>query len=219
MALKFNDYLINGDHAVDADGYEGLKKRASLMPSRQTVYFAGASAAALDPTASAANGNTFWAKLEEMHTYANNGQHNLWLMNEGTKLGLGRSLRYIQSGGGNWLSTTKDSFDRDVPTLWGSPVVDPGLLNDQSTEVIAAEADGAGTATNAVRVFCLSFDKMNGITGIQLNDFNPYDPLAGGEMESIPSKLMRIDWWVGLTMFGSYGFTQGRNVEPLSAWT
>jgi len=35
MATKFGDTLINGDHAVDVDAFEGLKKRIANGPSRQ----------------------------------------------------------------------------------------------------------------------------------------------------------------------------------------
>lgn len=220
MKIKFNDYLINGDHGTDADGFEGFKKRLSLFPTRQSVYFAGSGAtAALDPTASVANGNLFYTKLEEIKAYTNDGNVSAWFMNLGLKLGLGRVIRYIQASGGNWLGAEKDVFGRDQPTLWGAPVYDCGLKEDQSTEVEAAEADDAGTATNAVRVYAISTDAQQGIQGIQLNEMTPYDPLNGGEEESIPSTLTRIDWWIGLTSFGSYGLAQGTNVEPSSAWT
>jgi hypothetical protein len=42
LAYDWKDKFINGDHASDEDAIEGLKKRVSVMPSRQTVYFAGA---------------------------------------------------------------------------------------------------------------------------------------------------------------------------------
>ena len=220
LKIMFNNYLINGDHATDGDGVEGLIKRMTNYPSRQTVLGAGTGAsAALDPTASVANGNTFWNQLQKVHKYTNEGNVAFWLMTQDIQLGLARSLRYIQASGGNWLSTQKDIFDQDVVTLFGAPIYDPGLANDQSTELIASGADDAGTGTNSTRIFAVSTDTMQGFQGIQLNDFTPYDPLTGGEMESIPSKITRIDWWIGFTGFGSYGLGQLRNVEPLANWT
>jgi len=37
MAFQFNDSFINGDHAVDADSFEGIKKRVSNMPTRMAL--------------------------------------------------------------------------------------------------------------------------------------------------------------------------------------
>jgi hypothetical protein len=220
MGVTFNNYWINGDHAVDPDGFEGLRKRVSLMPARQTVFFAGAAAAGLDPTASVANGNLFWTHLEEMHVRTNGGQHNAWFMNEGMKLGLGRTLRFIQASAGNWLSTTKDSFDRDVPTLWGSSVYDMGLLIDQATEIITATEPGGTGVLNTTSLYCASFNEQQGVVGIQLGGpMDVYDPLNGGEQEALPAKMVRIDWWCGLAGFGSYGIARGRNVESAGNWT
>jgi len=219
MALTFNDYFINGDHATDVDGFEGLKKRVSNMPARQSIYFAGAAAAALDPTASVANGRAFWDKLEEMHYKTNRGQVNCIFMNEAMTYGLGRVARYIQAGGGNFLDVTQDSFDRSVVTYKGAPIVDVGLKKDQSTEIIT-DAETAGDAgSDATSIYMTSHNEMQGITGIQLSPMEIYDPLNGGEQELSPTTLMRIDWWMGLAGFGSYGFTRGRNVEGASNWT
>lgn len=219
MAFKFNEYFIAGDHAVDADGYEGLTKRIASMPSSQKIGFAGSSSAELDPTASAANGRKFFNVLEDMMSYTNDGEAAVFIGNRGFKWGVGRVARYLQASGGNVLDVTKDSFDRAIPTLWGSPVVDMGTKKDQSTKIITeTEAAGDGGATST-SVYCAAFNTEQGITGIQLNELNAYDPLNGGEQESTPTKLMRIDWWVGLAAFGSYGFTRGWNLAAASAWT
>jgi len=219
MACKFNDYFINGDHATDYKGFEGLKKRISGMPSRQTIYFAGASSAALDPTSSVASGNTFYTKFEELHYKTNRGQHNAFICNEGMVWGIGRVARYIQSGGGNVLDVTKDSFDRSIPTMYGSPIIDIGLKKDQSTEIITGTEVAGDAGTDATSIYAIAFNEMQGVTGIQLEPMAVYDPLGGGEQESTPTKLVRIDWWVGLAGFGSYGIARGQNVEDPSNWT
>jgi|GEM_PF-1959462 hypothetical protein len=219
MALTFNDYLINGDHANDPDGFEGLKKRVAGMPTRQTIGFAAANAAALDPTASAAAARAFIDYLEKMHAYTNGGDHNAFFANEGILWGVGRVARYIQASGGNWLSTTQDSFERTIPTLWGSPIIDVGLKADQTTEIIT-ETEVAGDAgQDATSIYCAAFNDEQGVTGIQLSSMEVYDPLAGGELSTAPSKMTRIDWWVGLAGFGSYGVTRGWNVEGAANWT
>jgi hypothetical protein len=219
MACKFNDYFINGDHATDHKGFEGLKKRVSNMPSRQSVYFAGSAAAALDPTASVANGNAFFTKLEELHYKTARGEHSAFMMNEGMKWGPGRVARYIGFSGGNILDATQDSFDRTIPTLYGSPMIDVGLKKDQSTEIITGTEIAGDAGADATSIYAMAFNEMQGITGIQLSDMEVYDPLNGGEQESTPTKLVRIDWWCGLAGFGSYGVARGQNVEDPSNWT
>lgn len=219
MALTFNDYVINGDHATDEDGFEGLKKRVSNMPSRQSIYFAASNAAALDPTASAANGKTFFDKLEEMFYKTNSGQVSAIFANEGIRWGLGRVARYIGSGGGFFLDVTKDSFERDIPTFRGAKILDVGLKVDQSTEIITDTETAGDAGADATSIYMASFNEEQGITGIQLAPMEVYDPLSGGEMETKPTRIRRIDWWCGLAGFGSYGFTRGRNVEGASNWT
>jgi hypothetical protein len=219
IALTFNDYFINGDHGTDADGFVGLKTRVSNMPSRQTVYFAGASSAGLDPTSSTANGRAFIDGLEEMHYKTNRGEHNAFFCNEGIKWGVGRVLRYINTAGGNMLDVTKDSFERSIPTLWGSPIYDMGLKKDQSTEIITATESGGTGVANTTSVYAAAFNEQQGITGIQLDGLESYDPLNGGEQESTPAKMVRVEWWLGLAGFGSYGVVRGRNVESAGNWT
>lgn len=221
LALSFNDYLINGDHATDVDGFEGLKKRIAGMPARQSIYAAGVAGdttAPLDVTGSAANVTTFFKKLEQMKVRTNGGAVNGLLMNENMKLGIGHAARYINAAGGMFLSTTKDSFDRDIPTLWGAPLIDTGLKGDQSTEIITdSETDNAAGSV-ATSVYGLSFGEQDGITGIQLAPgLEVYDP--GGELDSTPATIMRLEWVLGLAGFGSYGITRMRNVEGASNWT
>jgi len=219
LAITFNNYFINGDHATDADGFEGLLKRVSLMPSRQSVYFAGAAAAALDPTASVANGRAFFNALRELHYKTNAGAVNAFFCNEGIYYGVGEVAQYINASGGAFLDVTKDSFDRDITTYRGAPLIDMGLLIDQSTDIITETETAGDAGADATSIYGASFNTEQGISGIQLSDPDIYDPLNGGEQESTPTKLMRIDWWLGLAGFGSYGFTRGRNVEGAANWT
>jgi len=220
MALTWNNYLINGDHATDGDGIEGLNKRVSNMPSRQTVRFAGTgSSAPLDPTASVANGQRFFTKLEEAHVRCNRGQVNAILCNEGTKLGFGRVARYISASGGTFLDVTKDSFDRDIPTYRGAPIIDAGYQKDQTTEVITDTQTADDAGADSTSLYFTSFNSEQGVIGIQLSDMEVYDPLNGGEQESIPAKLLRIDWWNGLASFGSYGIVRAMNLEAPADWT
>jgi hypothetical protein len=218
LAYDWKDKFINGDHASDEDAIEGLKKRVSVMPSRQTVYFAGAAAAPLDPTASAALARSFFDKLDEAFQYCNVGQVNAIFCNEAVKLGLGRAARYLQTAG-NFLDVTKDSLDRSIVTFRGVPLYDMGVKADQTTEIITNTEVAGDSGADSTSVYFASYNMEQGITGIQLSDIEVYDPLGGGEMESTPAKMMRIDWWNGLAGFGSYGIVRARNLAAPSSWT
>lgn len=219
MSLTWNDYFINGDVAVDPKGFNGIKKRVSLMPSRQTVYFtANTTDAPLDPTATAANARAFINKINQAWRYCNNGNVNAILCNEDFIIGFSRVLSLLQ-GYGNYLAVTKDQFGREEVTYRGVKFFDMGLKRDQSTEIISnTEIAGDGGA-DSMSVYLLSINMEDGVYGIQLNEFNAYDPLGGSEMESKPSKLYRVDWWNGIASFGRKGIVRLRNLERLADWT
>lgn len=220
LALTFNNYFINGDHATDILGFEGLKKRISNMPSRQKVGFAGDSATAHDPTASVAAARSFFDNLEKIHVRTNKGEVNVIFGNEGFYWGVGVVARYANIAGGNWLSVTKDSFDRDITTYKGAPLVDVGMKKDQTTEIITNTEVAGDSGNDSTSIYSCSFNAQQGITGIQLPPgLEVYDPLGGGEQESTPTKLKRFEWWLGLAGFGSYGFVRGWNLLDPAAWT
>lgn len=218
MALQWNDVFINGDHGSDPDQFEGLKKRVAGMPTRQSVYFAASNAAALDPTASTANARAFMDKWDEMWYKCNGGRVSAIFCNEGMVWGLIRVMRYLQING-NFLDVTKDVLGRDIQTFKGKKLIDVGLKYDQSTEIITDAETAGDSGTDATSIYFVDFNSNDGLYGIQLNSLETYDPLSGGEMETKPSKMLRVDWWNGLANFGSRCIVRGRNVEGASNWT
>ncbi len=217
MTLQLNEMLIDGDHATTPDAFEGLKKRVSNMPSTQTVYFAASNAAALDPTASVANANVFFSKLEEIY-YKCKPKPSAIFTNEGMQWGLGRVARYVNFNGGGAFDLTKDSFDRDIPTYKGVPLIDMGLKADQSTEIIPDNETAGDGGTDATSLYAVAFGTDEGLTGIQLSEMEVYDPLGGSELPTAPATMTRIEWPVGLANFGSFCIVRGRNVEGASEW-
>lgn len=219
-AIKFNDYFINGDHAVDAKGFEGLKKRIANLPSRQTIPCNPTSTTdILDPTASAANARKFLRQWEKAHYRAGNKMANVILMNESLAWAFADVLRYAGISGGNWVDMTKDLFDREVVTYKGTPFVDMGFKKDQSTEIITVTENPGDGGADATSAYFVPFNEEQGIQGIQLGPMEIYDPLDGGEKEAVPANMMRFEWWVGLAGFGSYGPTRLYGIEDPNSWT
>lgn len=217
MALQWNNYFINGDHASDPDMIQGLKVRVAGMPSRQSVVIGDSDS--LDVTASIANARLFIDKWEEAWHRCNGGNVDAMFMNEATYLGFPKALRYVQANGGLFLDITKDSFDREIVTYKGKPMIDMGLKGDQSTEIITNTETALDSGADGTSVYFASFNTEEGITGIQLNNLEAYDPTGGQELETAPATMLRIDWWNGLASFGSHGIVRLSNLKAASSWT
>ena len=218
LAYQYKDAFINGDHASDVNSIEGLKKRISNLPSRQYVRADGTGAsAALDPLASVANARKWYDGLEKAFKRCNDGMVDLMLANEETYLGFGRIFRYMQSGG-SYLSTTTDVLGREFVTFKGKPIMDMGLKYDQSTEIIGNSETADDGGTDATSIYFASFDEMQGLSGVEVEPLQIYDPLNGAESPSAPQKMRRIDWWNGLFMAGSYGLVRYTNFESATNW-
>jgi hypothetical protein len=216
LALTFNDYFINGDLASDALGFEGLKKRVAGSPTRQLVPVGGA-VSAYDVTASAAAVNRFWTDIEKSYRRCNNGTVSAMFCNEDLLLGLGRSLRYINSGGGNFLDVTKDNFDRSVVTYKGTPIYDMGLKKDQSTEIITdTETDADTTHSVSTSLYFVSFNMEQGVTGVQLG---PLEVIPDAKKDVSTAEQTLIEWVLGLAGFGSYGIVRMYNTLAPDTWT
>ena len=227
IAYTFNDYVVNGDHVNDVNGYEGLNKRiASYLPSRQSLSIG----AAYDCTADAAHEQKLIDYLHDLVDRAGlrkssmvkfggkgtnpSGPTGALLMNRDAFLGIVRVLRRLAL-----LDTTQDNYGREFSAFDGVPMIDVGLKADQSTEIIT---NTYGASANETRIFAVRFGLDDGLTGVQLNTPDPYDPIAAGEgagNTTGPQKLLRIDWWVGLAGFGSYYAARLTGVKDPTAWT
>ena len=215
MAYKFSDYFVNGDHATDVDGFEGLKKRVSNLPSRQKIR-AGSTTDVLDPTASAANARRFLDKFAEAIAYANDGDVQVIHCNKTLQLGLGRVLRYAGISGGALMDVTKDQFDRKVYTFDGIPLVDAGLKKDNTTEIIPNDETADDAGTDATSAYFIPFNMEHGVHGGQLSDIEIERDVYTGKTTT---NGIMVEWWVGLTTWGSYGPTRLYNIETPASWT
>ena len=215
LAAVINDHFINGDHSVAAyvDGFEGLKKRISNMPARMTVdlYNTGTAGDGLITLASAANEHLFVDALHQAVHVVGGGQQGgglfkgfkgFMLMNEGTLLGVGKVLRRL-----NLLSQSQDAFDRVWDHFMGYALIDVGLKNDQSTEIITSTEDPGDGGADCSSLYVARIGDDDGLHGIELKGTSPapYDPVKAGEGGATgPAWMRRIDWALGLRGLGSY---------------
>lgn len=192
VAFVFNNTMINGDQSVDPDEFEGLKKRNSNMPARMSIDLAVATDS-LKVLAGTSQEQDFLDAFHKADKYVNGATH--MLMNEDTLLGVGQVLRRV-----GLLNTVTDAHDRVFEAFNSMAFVDVGLKSDKTTEIITNTEDPGDGGNDATSIYVVRFDTDDGVHGIQLANkgMDIYDPLTGGELESGPQMLRRIDWPIGL---------------------
>lgn len=213
IAFVFNDYFINGDPAVDADGFTGLKKRIDGLPSRQK-FRPGSGTDAFDPTASSANEHAFIDGLHELDDLV--GGADAFFCNRKLRLGVGRVLRRA-----GLLETSRDQWDRTVYEFNGAQVLDVGLKADKSTEIVTNTEDPGDGGDDTTSLYAVKFGVGDdALVGIQIEALEAY--WVGGEdheLESKPVRRLRIDWPVGLAGFGDYYAARMHSIEDPANWT
>ena len=202
VAFKFNDAFINGDAASDPDSFEGLKKRNSNMPARMTIDLANAGDS-LKVLAGSTQEHQFVDAIHQAVKYVDGATHIL--CNEATWLGLGQVARRL-----NLFQTLTDALGRTWSSISSGsaiiPFVDVGLKSDKSTEIIPNNENPGDGGNDSTSIYVVRMDTDDGLHGITLagHELDVYDPLDGGEMESGPQYLRRIDWGVGMFNLSQY---------------
>jgi len=210
MAYAYNNTFINGSHLVDPKQFPGIAVRLAGLPARQTIYASDlATSTVLPVLANQVNADRFLDQLWRLESLVE-GKPTHYFMNSRTLWGLKSTLR--RSG---WLDTTKDSFDREFTTFGGALLVDVGLsgfltpaTTEAALEVISnVEVAGDG-GLDSTSIYAVNMEIGRGCHGIKLGDMDIYDPLVGGERESGPQTLLRVDWGVGLANWSNYSIAR-----------
>jgi len=204
VAFGFNYYFINGDQGVDPDGFEGLKKRVSNMPSRMTLWQDASSngtGASLKVKANSANMNQFLDALHSANKFV--GGATAIFCNENTLIQYGSVMRNL-----GLPYDLLNLYDKKFDQFQNVPIIDVGLKGDKSTEIITNTEPVA--SNDSTSMYFVRMDSDDGLRGIQLQgrDLNPYDPVNGNESESGPQYLRRIDWGVGLFNLSQYSIAR-----------
>lgn len=166
------------------------------MPSRMTINLAAAGDS-LKVLASSTTEHQFIDAIHQANKFVDGATHIL--CNETTWLGLGQVARRL-----NLFQTLTDAIGKTWNSISSGsnilPFVDVGLKSDKSTEIITNTEDPGDGGNDSTSIYVVRMDDEEGLHGISLegHDLDVYDPLTGGEMESGPQKLRRIDWGVGL---------------------
>lgn len=190
IAAKFGDSYINGDTAVDANSFNGLKKRLT----GGQVLSSGTNGAAMNTDA--ATRTAFLDRLDALLALVP-GADAFYASSQ--VIAMLRTV-YRNVTLNNYTVDTLTGRPVEVPTWQGLPILDAGKKADQ-TQIIA-QNETQGSATNASSIYAVRFaeDEFDeGVLGI-VNGGLQVDPVV--QMEAKPSWLGRIEMYTGLALMG-----------------
>lgn len=191
IAAKFGDSFINGDTAVDANSFNGLKKRLTGAQ----VLSSGANGAAMNTDANTRS--AFFDRLDALlglvpgadAIYAN-----------AAVIAMVRTV-FRNATIANFTVDELTGRPLQVPTWQGVPILDAGLKADQTA--IIPQTETQGTSANASSIYAVNYAASEfepGVLGIT-NGGLQVDPVV--QMEAKPSWLGRIEMYTGLALMGS----------------
>lgn len=193
---KYQDTFINGDVAVDANSFDGLKKR---LTGAQLVTGA---TNGIGPVAGA---HDFFDKLDELIA-AVMGEVDALYMNKGIRAKILSSGRRL--GGTEWMMATFDlggetPLKKRIPTYNGIPLLDIGKKAD-GTDIIP-QTETMGTSSVASSIYAVRFGEDEGdqaVTGLENGGIQVKDL---GEIDAKPVFRTRLEFFCGLAVFGGKG--------------
>lgn len=207
-SYKFQDTFINGDVAVDAKAFDGLKKR---LTGSQIIDIATNGAPVVG------NGGTdtqsFFDALDALFgavaggpdVVYTNRQIQAKILSAGRRIGGADLVRADIEG-------IPGSGKRAV--MWnGVPILDIGTRPD-GTQIIP-QTEAQGTANDAGSIYAVKFGQDEGdqaVTGLTNGGVDAYDL---GELETKPAYRTRIEFYCGLAVFSGRAAARLRGVRAL----
>lgn len=188
-SYKFQDTFVNGDVAVDANSFDGLKKR---LTGAQVIATAtnGLPVVGADDAAR----HTFWDRVDELLSLVP-GADAIYA-NAAVLARMRSSARRL-----TMFDQTTDTFGRTIQTYNGIQLIDLGNKADGTLILPQTETQGtaAGTASS---IYAVKFGigeadgAVTGLTngGVQVKDL--------GEIDAKPVYRTRIEFFCGLGVFG-----------------
>lgn len=191
VAYKFNDAFINGDTAVDANSFNGLKKR---LTGGQLL------AAGTNGIPVVGNGGTdiqaFFDALDNLVALV--PDCNALVANAAVLSRFRSASRRLTAGA---IGYQNDTLGRSTMTYNGIPILDAGKKADGSPVIPQTETQGtaSGTASSIYAVHYGDALEDQGVVGLT-NGGVQVDPPR--QLETKPAWRSRIEWYTGLALFG-----------------
>lgn len=169
MGMQFRDTLVNGDTAVNAKQFDGLKK---LTPAKQ-VLVAGANGGAVS-----------YDMLDELKDAVMKGADAL-MMRQGTW----RAIRTLNRAmGGNMADHIMlDNFGFPVKVYDGTPVI----IND-----FLPVNEARGTNNDTTSIYALRLNEVDGFHGVYGGDAAGFRMEKVGLLQGKDATRWRMKWYV-----------------------
>ena len=217
-SYKFSDAFFNGDVAVDANSFDGLKKRttgAQVIPigtNGGDVVGAGDAAAV----------NAFLDYLDALLAAARvNGDNGVLYANDlvGARIAsAGRRAGIVAQE----VFTFTDNVTKRVNTYRGTPIVDPGLKLDGTRILPQTETQGTSVG-NTSSIYAVRFgedEADGGVTGLYNGNHANATQRDGvfavkvlGEQQAKPAHRVRIEGFVGVAVFSGTAVARGTGLR------
>jgi hypothetical protein len=187
VAHLFNNTFINGNTGVDANSFNGLKTR---LTGGQVVS-AATNGSAINTDS--ATRQTFFDFLDQIIGLVPNCDV---LLTNAAILAKFRSAARRET----MQTATVDSLGRTVDTYNGIPIVDVGNKADGTPIIPQTETQGSSSVAGSVyAVHFGSGAPEQGVVGLTNGGVQVFDL---GQLETKPVFRTRIEWFVGLALFG-----------------
>ncbi|WP_333731767.1 major capsid protein [Streptomyces sp. IBSBF 3010] len=192
-AYKFQDHFINGDTAVDVNGFDGLKKR---LTGAQVL------ATATNGMGPIAGGQDFLDALDALVAQVPglNGSNGALYMNSKVRARIMSSIRRL--GG---FEMVKDAVSgKQVAQYNGISLLDIGQTAAGADIIPQTETQGTAAGTTS-SIYAVKFGQAEGdqaVTGLTNGGVQVRDL---GELDTKPVYRTRLEFYTGLAVFGGKG--------------
>jgi hypothetical protein len=188
--FKFQDTFINGNVEVDANSFDGLKKR---LTGGQVITAATNGAEIVGTTEETRF--TFYELLDQLCALVLGGPDALYM----NKFVMAR-LKSAARRTGHY-ETSRDEFGKVVESFNGIAMVDIGNKGDGTMIIPQTETTGTSSATSSIYAVRFGEDEgdraVTGLIGDQGVDVRDL-----GEIQEKPVYRTRIEMFTGLAVFG-----------------
>lgn len=191
-SYKFQDTFINGDVAVDANSFDGLKKRLTGAQ----VISAGTNGLPIVGADDDAR-HAFLDKLDELISLVR-GDVDALYMNKAVLSRIKSAARRLTI-----FDQTTDAYGKQIATYNGIPLIDIGNKADGSPIIPQTETEGS--ANDASSIYAVRFgqdESDGGVTGLTNGGVQVTDL---GELQEKPAYRTRIEFYCGMGVFSGKG--------------
>lgn len=199
-SYKFQDAFINGDVAVDANSFDGLKKR---LTGTQVIDTA---ANGLPVVGASDNDRQAFFDALDAAIAALNGTPDAIYGNRAILAKISSSARRLTITG-----TPREEFGKSFQTYNGIPLIDIGNKADGTAIIPTNETQG--TATDSSSLYVVRFGEDEGDQGVTGLTNGGVDVRDLGEIDSKPVYRTRIEFYCGLGVFGGKAAARLRGVR------